>query len=126
VLQLDSKNYDRVTVTFRDDLDNKFVMPRSTGDKLMEYLSSGSAGRHVILTDINGIKKTVHTSEIVSVQPLYVVGVDKEKYENLAELRAEVKASDTGPHELSEDERQHKLEQIRKMKADFMKKRGKM
>lgn len=122
MLQLDSNNYTKVAVTFRDDPQTKFMMPRSTGDKLMDYLSGGSASRHVILTDVNGIKKTVHTSEIVSAQPVYALGVDKKNYANLEALKAEVKPSDTSSHTVSEEERQHKLEMIAKMRQDFLKK----
>lgn len=88
--QLSSSNYKYVNVKFRGD-DTAFVMPRSTGDNLMRYLAKSDVpSKHVTLTDVNGHKRTVHSSEIISTEPAYEAALlDDERQARLDELRAE-------------------------------------
>lgn len=86
--QLNSKNFKTVAVRFRGDEDTRFIMPRSTGEKLMHYLASSPAGKHVILTNTDGYQKTVHTSEIIAADPQYETEtVDWTKFENYDEIK---------------------------------------
>jgi hypothetical protein len=123
--QLSSKNYRYVIVRFRGDDALHFTLHRDKGDNLMRYLATANApSKHVVLTDIDGTNKTVHTSEIVSADPLYETETDWSKYTNLDELKADRKPSvQADVLEVSDEVRQHRLEVIRKMKEDFQRKR---
>lgn len=78
--QLSSKNYSRVLVTLRNESD-KIIMPRLSGDKLMQFITSDQVTKHATITDIDGLRRTVHVSEIVSIEPEY-----KTEYPKLSEM----------------------------------------
>lgn len=117
--QLNSSNltYTTVAVTVRGDEENKIIMPRSTGDPLMRYLASDNASKHVILTDVYGKITEKHTSEIKSVDPMY--------YTDRKELGPLVPVDDrTTFDEVPDDVRLHRIEQVRKLKEQFMAKKA--
>lgn len=81
MLQLDSSNYEYVIVTIRNQTEPVY-MNRRNGDKLMDYLTQSDIGKHVKLTDTEGMIKTVIVSDILSVEPEYQMKVelDESKY----------------------------------------------
>ncbi len=52
-----------IEVILRGDLEN-ILMPEENGKALMDYLTSGDVGSHVMITDLNGEKLVVNKNDI--------------------------------------------------------------
>lgn len=66
---LSFRNYDQVYVYVRG-MDTPIAMPGATGMKLMEFLTTDTAGTsHVMLTDTEGLQTVVNRREILRVEP---------------------------------------------------------
>jgi hypothetical protein len=68
--QLNSKNYDEVIVTIRNQSGSDMVpMAPHSGLALMDYLTSGEAAKHVQITSRDGHVVVVRTTDISLVEP---------------------------------------------------------
>lgn len=65
--QLNSSNYDSVSVVLKDET---ITMPAGNGSKLMEFLTTDNNSSHVMITDIGGNKVVVNKFDIKKVTPL--------------------------------------------------------
>lgn len=68
MLQLASKNYKSVEVYIRGD--EVITMSPDKGLALMDYLTKGNSGSHVMLTDLDGSVIVISRHEIKSIVPL--------------------------------------------------------
>lgn len=69
---LNSKNHEEVHVHLRDD--EVIVLPPTTGQKLMDYLTGDVTTKHVKLTDRNNNAMVVLITDIRKVEPIAKMG----------------------------------------------------
>jgi hypothetical protein len=77
VRQLDSKNYNEVNIFIRD-VDEPITVSRTSGDALMDWLSSVQNAQlsHVQITDLNGTTGVYSRHSIRKIEPIYLIDVD--------------------------------------------------
>lgn len=67
--QLNSKNYESVSVVLRGQ-DSAIMMKPNNGVELMDYLVGDTTSSHVGITDHEGNRIVVRTTDILRVEPV--------------------------------------------------------